>query len=1209
MLKAVELSGFKSFADRTRLEFADGVSALVGPNGSGKSNLVDAIKWVLGEQSPKKLRGGEMTDVIFNGSAGRQPLGAAEVTLTFDNSTRIFDVDVPEVHLTRRIYRSGEGEYLINRQASRLKDIKDMLSGTGLGTQAYSIIEQGRVESLLQSSSVQRRTIFEEAAGIARFNTKKQEAQRRLERVDQNLIRLADIVGELDNQLRTARNQAGKAQLYRQYTTRLQELRIHAGLVDYRQREVRCRELRTEIETLGDAVRDLSESVEINEKNLIQRNEAVEAIDIEIRRFEGEIAATREKILGEESTIELQATQVAEIETEILGNGRQLVELNVRSDDIEEMLRKTNDDIRKAKTSSAEVSETYQKILERGEELAVLCKEKQDERKSVRKDLDAKHRQTAKLAGSISGLESRITTLQHARDQGTVRLATLQRQRDDLIRQSEELRTVVEELHATANRKKEQLEDAKLRKNNQARELSLLSQELSEQKQRQSGMRERISVLEELIRKNEGLSPGVREVLTQSRDPKSPFRFVHGLVADLLRVDVEAAPLIELALGPHAQYVVVSPKPELFRHIERNAVNIAGRVGFIWLDPTEQEAPWMKERGFLGRSGVHGRADQFVNADTAFVHLARRLLGRTWIVENISVARTLYKESDDRTNFLTVSGELLTAEGALVVGPPHTSSGLITRRSELRTLGEQMLSLDTAVTEKELAVAIAAERSKDDEKEFETETREHQKAVSEYDSRRLELSTADERTRQASEQYDHLVDELDKLDVQIQRAVDELEQAKTNREEIDEQIFVLENRLVETQQLLEEAEQNHSEHNKKATNVKIELAKSEERLDSLKDKIRQFEEHLKERQALLAEYRRRSFTLKNRREAVLLAILRIESGLAQLYLKKESTTATASEYFEQRADLASGRVAVQTELKRQQHDLNKSQTKRHAKQLELERLLQEQKTLLDRTRDDYNVDLTDENISLPRIHESRPPDDEPRPENIQSEIEDLRQRIQKLGSINLESIETLEAIETRHTTLSNHYNDLTTAKKSIEKIIEKINGDSQRLFEETFEGVRHHFKELFQHLFGGGQADLILEDPNNILESGIEIVARPPGKDLKSVSLLSGGEKTLTCVALLLAFFRFRPNPVCILDEVDAALDEGNIDRFVRVVKEFRTATQFLIITHSKKTMAAASTIYGVTMQESGISKPISVRFVDVGENGEILTDADRRAA
>ncbi|MDR0337343.1 MAG: chromosome segregation protein SMC [Planctomycetaceae bacterium] len=1244
MLRAIELAGFKSFADRTRLEFEDGISALVGPNGSGKSNIVDAVKWVLGEQSMKKLRGNEATDVIFNGSADRPPMSSAEVTLTFDNSKKIFSLDTPEVHITRRVYRSGEGEYLINRQATRLRDIKDLLSGTGLGTQAYSIIEQGRVESLLQSTTVQRRVIFEEAAGISRFNAKKLEVQRRLERVEQNLVRLSDIVSEVDHQLRSARGQAGKAQLYRQYTQRLQELRIQSGLIDYHQRDAKCKELQTETDSLNQNLNTLTADIEEHEKNLNHFVNEIEQIDQIIRRFEGEIATNRERIAGEESTIELQTAQAEELQTEIILHGRQLVELNVRSVDIEEMMHKTNDDIRKAKRSTADITESYQTLIQKGEELALFCKQKQDEKNELLKENETQNRQNAKLAGSISGLESRLATLEHSKEQNTNRLEKLKQQNLELEQHCNTIRDVVDNLEDSVHQKQSQLDEARQRKNKRVQQLTQLTQELSDQKQKQSGMRERISVLEELIRKNEGLNPGVKEVLLQSRDPQSPFRHVFGLVADLLRVDVEAASLIELALGANAQYVVVSPKAELFRHVERNAIHFAGRVGFIWLDPSQQEAPWMKDKGFTDRPGVLGRADQFVKVDPKFFHLAQRLLGRTWIVDNITVARQLYKESDDRTNFLTVSGELLTPDGALIVGPPNTSSGLITRRSELRTLIEQMNLLDTEVAEKEIAVAVAKERVAGDETDVEEETREHQKTVTEYDSQRLRLSTAEERFRQGQEQFQHFFDEIEKLNTQIHRATEELEQTKLSREELNKQLAELEIRQLAVKQQLEESESCYAEHQRKTTNTKIELAKSEERLDFLKERARQFEDHLQERQNLLSEHQRRSQLLKERYDGILLAILRIESCLATLYLKKESMIHDAAGSYKIRRELTAGRTKSQTELKRLQHELQKVRTKVHSKQLELERCNQEQKTLIDRMREDYGVDIAEldnqtteynNNKNNKNNETSLKDSPETSPEgsletssedsselssepfekipagkqlstfdDYQKEIEDLRTKLQRLGSVNLEAIETLEELEIRYTTLSNQYNDLTGAKKSIEKIIEKINVESQQLFEETFNGVKQHFRELFQHLFGGGQADLVLEDPTNILESGVDIIAKPPGKELKSVMLLSGGEKTLTCVALLLAFFRYKPNPVCILDECDAALDEGNIDRFVNVIKKFRTATQFLMITHSKKSMAAATTIYGVTMQESGVSKPVSVRFVDVDENGNILNAA-----
>ena len=1224
MLKAIELSGFKSFADKTRMEFESGISALVGPNGSGKSNVVDAIKWVLGEQSIKKLRGNEMTDVIFNGSGTRQPVNTAEVTLTFDNSQRIFDIETSEIHITRRVYRSGEAEYLINRQPSRLKDIKEILSGTGLGTQAYGIIEQGRVELLLQSSSAQRRAIFEEAAGISRFNSKKLEVQRRLERVEQNILRLSDIVNEVETQLRNTKSQAGKAQLYRQYTTRLQELRVHAGWIDWCKWSTQLEQLRTEIAEQTTTETSAVELVDTAEKQLTEYDQRLEEITRESKLVVAEIAAITERITGEDSTIELQMAQIEELETEIQRNGQQLFDLTLRSTDTDEMMRQTDEEIRTATKHHREVSDNYEQHLALSEQVGKQFEEIEARHDQLSRELEKNHRLTNRLDGEISGFESRQSGIMQSRLQNEKRLAAIRQQTVDYKEQLARHHVLCADLDAQANSRIEQHEKAKKQKSDRKDELELLRGNLLELKQRQSGTSERIAVLEELLKRHEGLSPGVKEVLRQPRTPDSPYRHVHGLVADLFRVHVEAASLIEIALGQSAQHIVVSPEAEIIRAIERTSNQLAGRVGFLWLDTQSNDAGLMRGSHFEGRPGVHGRADRFVETDPQYAFLARRLLGRTWVVETLAHAKTLYRESDGRTNFLTVSGEYLAADGTLVVGPLHGTTGLISRRSELRTLSEQLARIEADVREIELNQEVLQSRLAEDEQTLEHATREHQQVVSELKSQRIKLGNAEERLQQIEAQSATLEEESDSLDVQLEKAAIDLEVAVTQKEDINATIASIETELKTVKQQCDELGEQRRELAKKTTNIKIELAKSEGRLDFLNDRHKQFEEHQKERFNLLDENRKQDQLLKTRAEQASLAVLRLESSLAMLYYRKEELAVVAQQFEQSRQEIATERTAINSKLKRTQNELNATRSELHKRQIEVERIRQEMRTLADRMREDYDIDIAERgscglgvvDCGLDSEAELSPESPTPNPQspihnpqstNYQAEIDDLRTKIQKLGIVNLEAIESLETLETRFTTLSNQYQDLLNAKRAIEKIIERINVDSQQLFEETFVGVKEHFRLLFQKLFGGGHADLILEDETNPLESGVEIVARPPGKELKSVTLMSGGEKTLTCVALLLALFSFRPSPICILDEVDAALDEANIDRFAKVVKEFEVKTQFLIVTHSKKTMAAANTIYGVTMQDSGVSIPISVRFVDVGENGEI--NIDRNAA
>ncbi|GHT10741.1 chromosome partition protein Smc [Planctomycetales bacterium] len=1195
MLKAIELSGFKSFADRTKLEFGEGVCAIVGPNGSGKSNIIDAIKWCLGEKSMKKLRSGESTDVIFNGSAERAPLGTAEVTLSFNNRNHIFDLDTPEVHITRRIYRSGEGEYLINRQASRLKDIKTLLAGTGLGTQAYSIIEQGRVESLLNSSAEERRELFDEAAGISLFNTRKQEIQRRYERVEQNLVRLGDKVTEIEHQLKSARSQADKAQLFRQYNERIKELRLLVAGSELRVIEQALQAANGELQGLQDGERVAREKVRTLEDSLEECNGGIENIDQVIRRHEGTTATVRQQISGNQSTINLLFGQLEETAVHlpdgIAGNRYMKYSAKIQS---------LTADIQKTQKTYSDIADEYQK--RKDDEAALATRTNGLEQRLV--NIDTATSTAGNTANTLrlncSVIEERLETLRKGRTH-TCGVAAKQSQTCTVTAtELEEMQSTVAGLEENADACGIRLNEARQRKSSRAREHAEVTQQLSERKQRQSGLKERISLLEELIQRNEGLSPGVREVLQQRSDTNSPFRHVFGLVADLLRVEFSSASLIELALGSVSQHIVVRPKAELFRHIEKNAADFAGRVGFIWLDSSEQEAEWMKTYQFAERKNVLGRADQFVQTEPKFQHLARRLLGRIWIVKDIAAARQLYKESDDRTSFLTVSGEMLTPDGSLIVGPLNAASGLITRRSELRKLAEEITALDKEVLELEIAVSIAKDRVDSDEIDVEDEAREHQKAVTEFEAKKLQHKTLEEKYKVCLEQSTTLAAEIVKFDSQITETQEQLQENQAQIAQLDAEIADLEIQRTAMKQDLAVANAELDEHRRKTVDMEIELATSKERLESLREKFRHYDEQLQERQRVLAEHRQQYRIQQQRRDAVELKILQTEASSALLYRQKEQLRYELAEHSATRREAVLRRVQIQAELKRLQGKLETQQTKINKLQIQIERYCQEQKTITDRMKEDYGIDIkVSERDFVPVNVET-----DINSESVKAELNKLKEQVQRLGNVNLEAVTTLDDLETQYKTHSERYNDITSAKKLIERQIELLNVDSQRLFSETFEGVRCHFQELFRQLFGGGSADLVLDNPDKPLESGVDIIAKPPGKDLKNIMLLSGGEKTLTCFALLLAFFRYKPNPVCILDECDAALDEGNIDRYNSVIKEFSKDTQFLLITHRKESMTHASSIYGITMQESGISKPASVQFIDVGANGELLRAA-----
>ncbi len=1203
MLKALELAGFKSFADKTRFEFPAGVTVVVGPNGSGKSNIVDAIKWVLGEQSVKSLRGKEMADVIFNGSGTRRAINCAEVTLTFDNTNNLLNIDTPEVHITRRVYRGGEGEYLINRNPCRLRDIRDLLAGTGMGTQAYSVIEQGKVDVLLQSSPRDRRLIFEEAAGISRFKARKLESLRRLERVEQNLLRLSDIVDEVDNRLRNVRLQAGKARRYKQYTDRLQELRTQVGLTDWRRLSDKLARLEEQLTALSDQRDASSATAEAVEARLLETDSQIGQLDENIRQSESRIADNRERIAAGDATIEHQRASSRDLQTEITRHRRQLLDMNTRAADLQQQLQETKEAVEKAERQHKDITQRLvegERVL--SDVMAGLDRIRGQSEQRRRAYME-QMRSAAALGNRISALESQLAAATETRQRSRQRMEELDRQIDNLAEQLRKLRDQQEQLSRQADDCRKLFLEASELLEQLTRRLDASNRELSELRQRYSGAAEKAAVLEELHRKHEGLSAGVKEVLAQAQnDPHGPFKNVRGLVADLFSVGVEVAPLIEVALGVVAQHVVVGGHDRLLDHITAQSQQFSGRVGFVWLEApgegnTGKDSGGGNQAGqavnLEGRPGVLGRADRFVETQPQFAPLAERLLGRTWIVEKLSHAIELANSVGRHQHFVTLAGELLDADGTLVVGPQNASTGLISRRSQLRALHSQLADLRTRIDQTEQSVSGARDQISAQQKQLEARSQQHRQAADALAEHRFKIEAAEARRTHLDQQREVLEAELKTAVNQHNSASQQLAAAQREKEQVDGQLHEAEAGMARLNEQSEQFESQQQSRNRETTHTKVELAKSEERLRNLHARLRQFNESRQERGRTIADGTEQLGLCVRRADEARRHILRCESQIAELYLRKESFASQTVELINGRELLRRQRVELTAEAQTLRNKVRKLEEKIHAEDLAANEIRHQRSSLADRLRDDYDTELAE--------LEHVPSDEEQlQREEVQEEIDDLRRKINNLGNVNLQALEELEQLESRHGLLASQYEDLVEAKASLEKIIDRINVDSRRLFAETLETVTGHFQKLFRDLFGGGYGDIALEKDVDILESGIEIVARPPGKEPRSISLLSGGEKTLTCVALLLAIFRSRPSPFCVLDEVDAALDEVNIDRFTQVIQDFLTWTQFIIVTHSKKTMTAADTIYGVTMQESGVSKQVSVRFEDVSDDGHI---------
>ena len=1241
MLKSIELCGFKSFADRTRLDLEDGVCALVGPNGSGKSNVVDAVKWALGEQSAKRLRGDDMTDVVFNGSASRAPMGSAEVTLTFDNSSRALKLDVDEIRLTRRVYRDGESEYLVNGQTSRLKDFRDLLGGAGLGSQGYAVIEQGRVEALLQSSSVQRRAVLEEAAGVSRFNAKKQEVARRLERVEQNLLRLSDVVGEIENQLRKTKAQAGKAEQYRALSARLRKLRLEVGLYEWLRKN-------EELEKLGPGPAGSSEfeaerlaKIQAAEAEVAKLDEKIADFEKREREIDAELAGIRERVASQGSLVDGQIARVGEWRVDANQCAARAREARAKTIADLDGAKKDREELDELRRAVEAIKADFEKESAASAEMEARAEQLARDRDAIQTELREKDADASRFAGELAALESRRASLIKANEERRARLVETTRERDALAQETLRRKTESTKLEEQRTATLGKLNELKKSREKLRRELGARQVEFSDLERKRTAFDERSTLLRDLLRKYEGLAPGAREVLNAMRDPKSPFRVAYGLVADLIRATPEAAPLVELALGQTAQYVVVPSDPELFKHIEQNAANFSGRVGFIWLDPNPNASIPLDPR--LDKAeGVLGRADQFVETDPEFAALVQRLLYRTWIVESLDVAKRLYREKiGDSINYLAADGSMLASDGALVVGPSQGSAGLISRRSELASLATETQKLEADFARLNDAVAQLKKRLADADTRFEAEAGVQRETAKELEDARLRQTAIVERETQTTAALSRLGKEIEDAAGEVEIVAKELEEKLKAKENFETRRKELKKRDEELLALIEGLADEREEKAKRSTALKVELAKAEERIRFLADRARRLDETVKENERQARDNESRAKELEERVVRTELAALNAESEVAALFSQKETAAAARAAVAADRAGLDKAKAKANFDLRALRDALERTREQNLSQTTARDRLALEIKAIEERALEDYGVDLAKlerrlEGIDAPeepdipvttklkalravadskfKKDESETPALEENQELVvptepagakrrKKEIDEIRAKLRGLGAVNMEAIQALEELKTRYATLFKQYNDLIASRKAIRKIVDRVNADCRRLFEETFEAVRAHFCNIFQKLFGGGKADLALEDPSKPLESGVDIIARPPGKELKSLSLMSGGEKSLTCVALLLAIFKYRTSPICILDEVDAALDEGNVGRFSDALMDFVPDTQFLLVTHSKKTMSSAKAIYGVTMEDSGVSKILSVRFDDVGEDGEILVE------
>ncbi|HTU22578.1 MAG TPA: chromosome segregation protein SMC [Gemmataceae bacterium] len=1232
MLKRLELVGFKSFADKTAFDFAPGVTGIVGPNGSGKSNIVDSVRWVLGEQSAKSLRGGEMADVIFNGSASRRSLGMAEVTMTFDNSRHVLATPAEEVQIARRVYRGGEGEYLINNQVCRLKDIKDLFLGSGAGSDAYCIIEQGRVDVLLQASTKDRRTIFEEAAGISRFKAKKIETLRRLERVDQNVARLRDILDEVEKQLRSVKLQAAKAQRYQEYSQRLRELRVALGLREFHQLSQQLQEETAILERMRAELSEQMAQADAWEKELHQLEDSLSQLDGSIREQAAALASAREQIASQEATLAHEWTLADDIDKELARVRQRRLELSRHVVVLAELSGRVGDELRQVETAC---QSQRQDVQEREQQLQATEARLSELRQQVQREENEhieRMRQSGRFKNDAISFKAQVDNLTrermrllHRSEQAAEHLASL-----DV--ELQELSAAEDELQARLGSARQALTDLRQERDRMRQVRDATTQRAADLREQRSGLLSRIEVLEGLERSHEGLGTGPRELfaLLEQPDP-GPWRTVLGILAEFLTVRREFAPLIDLALGERAQRFLVRDPDQLAQALRQRKQPFSSRVSFLPLtvgpasrrsEPRTGEAPVppmllasgkgpLPIKGVPPHPGIIALAEQVVRCDNPeLADLPVQLLAGTLIVHDLTAARTLAPQLPGH-RFVTLRGELLEADGTLTIGTHHAETGILSRRSELRELREQVVDLDRRLTDLDRdlldlreALALLDSRAENGQQEIDVLSEQ----VSDLRSR---IGQHRQRREGLHEEVQVSRSEISDLERDIERLTQSWQQARDQAARADAEVQHLHSRLEDAKSEIREHESHRQERQQEAMSARVALAQVEERLSALRARHAQIEADLHQRHREREQAQRQQTVTLLRRQENQRTMLEASSSLAICYVCKEASERQLAEWGRERARLNQERQQLTEQAQASRATWRSQQEQAHARELTVSDLRHRRDALCTRLSEDYQIDLAalyeKSEIRNPKS-EGNQEDKEENPRTAEEvisdlpvedglspeqEIEELRRKLNRLGSVNLDALQELADLEARAGALHLQYDDLTSAQKALQEIIAKINGDSRKLFSETFAVIRAHFQELFRKLFGGGMADIVLEDENDILESGIEVIARPPGKELRSISLMSGGEKTMTAVALLLAIFRSKPSPFCILDEVDAALDEANIGRFTSVLKDFLDRSQFIIITHSKRTMACADMLYGITMQESGISRRFAVRFED----------------
>lgn len=1243
-LKSLKLHGFKSFANRTEFEFHPGVTGVVGPNGCGKSNVVDAIRWVLGETSAKALRGGEMADVIFNGTDKRKPVGMAEVTLTLSDCEDTLGLEFNEVALTRRVFRDGKSEYRLNGNICRLKDIHELLMDTGIGRTAYSIMEQGKIDLLLSSRPEDRRTVFEEAAGITKFKSQKREALRKLEYTEANLLRVTDIIEEVKRQINSLNRQAGKARRYQELLVDVKTLDTHFSHRKFEEFDAERSELSTSIKSLSGEISESQSSISEKEQAIITARNSLSSL-------EGDISKRREQLIDNQNKINSSKSRIE------FNNERQ-TELNNLIAQNSEDISKTRETLSKEKTDLDSTSESLLRITEN------LDHQKQQLRDHEKKTVDLREKRSSlelnlqetsefkanKLA-HLARIKAESGSFSSMSETDNERINQIVGQITGINKEHTERQTEFFGVNEEMSVASESLQDLKNKLSlaekefqNAINQKEILNENLSKFHRELAKKESRLQVLKALLVDGEGLGKGTQAVLDNLKtNTQNQFK-AYGLLSSFIEVDPDYIPAIEAALGSHLQSILVSDETIAGNAIETLSKNRLGRASIV---PENFVAPASARQLMTLPTGVEAWAIDKVRSTETVSSLIEQLLENTFIVKDIKTAIALRKDFPSYS-FATLDGNIISSSGFITGGAGESgeASSLLARLNEIKELETETSTLNDNLGEhqmkfQEIETLVSTSSKKVDTCRSQLQsatithsTLEGKKSLLEREREGLESKllnmqqeqngllrrqeNAETKLQTLKDSEQDLNSSIESMNLQISGIESSAEEAK--RQEIDSIELLSELRTAmaveeKSQQSLQEQkapitermsglESAISRRVSEVTSYKERIEQSKTENVSLVDQISSLNQQLQNLDTALEE-------VTNQRESRAENVGNAENTLrdARRKIAKLTEQKSKEEVKKTQIDL---RIESLCSTIRQRYslDLDHFNPDSHTLLCAIEdqkksRSLREKRRAAKETKLESDIDADQKNDqsidekessntqSIPQI----PGEDQPDWDFVESVIDELKQKLDSMGPVNIEAIEEFESLQERYDFLNKEHNDLTSSKDSLHKVINKINRETKNRFADTFEEIRKNFSIVFKELFGeSARANLIMLDESDPLESGIDIIAKPPGKKPQSITLLSGGERAMTAVALLFSIYMVKPSPFCVLDELDAPLDESNIGRFIKLLDRFTKESQFVIVTHNKRTMSRCEVMYGVTQEEFGVSQLIGMKFTTNAE-------------